>query len=75
MDFLGDDVERGHYFYGPLYLAVTCSVFAGEAQDSGFILEMTSEVVSAFSTLHGSTVDTCLASVNEAMLKISHVSR
>ena len=48
-----------------------CSVFAGEVQDYGFILEMTSEVASVFSTLLGSPVDTCMTSIYEAMLIIS----
>ena len=54
---------------GPLYLEVTCSSFC--LRSTGLLLfqEMTPGMVSVFSTLLGSTADTCSASVHEAFLE------
>ena len=66
LDYLGDDVV---FFYGPLYLEVTCSSFC--LRSTGLLLfrEKTPGMVSVFSTLLGSTADTCSASVYEAFWK------
>ena len=60
------------FFYGPLYLEVICSSFC--LRSTGLLLfrEMTPGMVSVFSTLLGSTADTCSASVYEAFLEELH---
>ena len=66
LDYLGDDVV---FFHGPLYLEVICSSFC--LRSTGLLLfrNMTPGMVSVFSTLLGSTADTCSASVYEAFWK------
>ena len=56
-------------FYGPLYLDVICSSCLPEEYMLLLFREMTSGMVSVFSTLLGSTADTCMASVYEAFWK------
>ena len=56
-NLLGDDVVL---FYGPLYLDVTCSSCLPEEYMLLLFREMTSGMVSVFSTLLGSTADTCI---------------
>ena len=51
-------VEKSVTFYGPSYLAVTCSAFAFGVQVHGLFWEMTSGCF-PYSALLGSTVDTC----------------
>ena len=54
--------RRWYFFYGPLYLAVTCrSCLPEEYRVASFPGEMT--MVSILSTLLGLTADTCSASV------------
>ena len=59
-------VEKSVTFSDPLYLTVTCSVFAFEVQDAGLFWEMTSGCF-PYSALFGSTLDTCTASVYGAL--------
>ena len=59
-------VEKSVTFSVPLYLTVTCTVFAFEVQDSGLFWEMTSGCF-PYSALFGSTLDTCTASVYGAL--------
>ena len=56
-------------FYGPLYLDVLCSNCLPEEYMLLLFREMTPGLVSVFSTLLGSTADTCTASVYEAFWK------
>ena len=64
--FLGDDVV---FFYGPLYLEVTCSSCLPEEFMLLLFRETTPGMVSVVSTPLCSTVDTCSASVYEAFWK------
>ena len=57
------------FFFGPLYLEVTCSSFCLRSTGSLIFREMTPGMVSVFNTLLGSTADTCSASVYEAFLE------
>ena len=65
LDYFGDDVV---FFYGPLYLEVTCSSCLPEEYRVALFREMTPGMVSVFSSL-GSTADTCSASVYEVFWK------
>ena len=55
-------VEKSHSFYGPSYLAVTCSTFVFGAQVYGLFWEMTSGCF-PYSALFGSTLDACYVSL------------
>ena len=61
------------FFFGPLYLEVTCSSCLPEKYRIAYFREMmTSGMFPVFSTLLGSTADTCSASVYEAFSEEFH---
>ena len=63
-------VEKSDSFYCPLYLAVTCSVFAFCVQVYGLFWEMTSGCF-PYSALFVSTLDTCYVSLRR-LLELFH---
>ena len=60
LDYFGDDVV---FFYGPLFLEVICSCFCRRSTGLLLFREMTPGMIPVFSTLLGSTADTCSESV------------
>ena len=67
-------VYRGLVFYGPLYLAVNCTVLGVRLSSTGLWNILGDDFLYGFRIQRflGSTVDTCSASVQGGFMVISH---